>query len=105
MWARGIVEPAGKPVRLTTAVTLAPVIALAASLVTSNVIAAVPDATDSAFPMAGTSFAGDSCAENVSLVGAAGVGVGEVVELLLPQPATRDVKTIARAVARIGIAP
>src|SRR2546425_12969984 len=103
MCATVIVEPAGNPVRFATTVTFAAVMLLDASLVTSKVSAAVPDDTDSAFVMAGTSFAGDNCAENVSLVGGA-VGVGVVDEPL--QPTASNARTTARKDARvIGITP
>src|SRR5438093_5627126 len=102
MWATVIVEPAGNPERFATTVAFALVMVFDASLVTSNVIVAVPDATDSAFVMGGTSFAGESCAENVGLGGV--VGVGAVDEPL--QPTARDARTTRRTDARvIGIAP
>jgi hypothetical protein len=83
-------EPAGKPVRLTTKVTVAAVMLLAASLVTTIVIVALPDTVDSAFVIGGTSFAGDNVAVNVGLVGVVGVG-----ELLLLQPAASRASTTA----------
>jgi len=97
MCATVIVEPAGNPVRFATTVTFAPVMLLDASLVTSKVSVAVPDATDSAFVMAGTSFAGDNCAEKVILLGA--VGVGAVSEP--PQPTANEAKATAIKDARV----
>jgi hypothetical protein len=57
MCATVIVEPAGNPVRLATTVAVALVMVFDASLVTSNVIVALPAAVDSAFEMGGTSLA------------------------------------------------
>jgi len=79
------VEPAGRLVRFTTKVADADVILPAESFDVTNVIDAVPVATDSAFVMGGTSFAGDRVAVNVGFVGVVDVGV---VELL--QPAARS---------------
>src|SRR5436305_8548924 len=83
-------EPAGKPVRLTTKVTLAAVMLFAASRVTTIVIVALPLTVDSALVTGGTSLAGESAAVNVGLVGVVGVG-----ELLLLQPAASRASTTA----------
>ncbi len=56
--------PAGKPVRLAWNVIVPLVMLPAASLVTLNVIVAVPVPVDSALAIGGTSFAGDSAAVN-----------------------------------------
>jgi hypothetical protein len=67
--------------RFTTNVADADVMLPAPSFAVTNVIEAFPLATDSALVIGGTSFAGDSAAVNVGLVGVVGVGV---VELLQP---------------------
>jgi hypothetical protein len=74
-------DPGGNPVRLTTNVAVADVMLPAPSFAVTNVIEAFPLTTDSALVTGGTSFAGDSAAVNVGLVGVVGVGV---VELLQP---------------------
>src|SRR5471032_465366 len=98
MCAIVIVEPAGNPVSVATTVTLAPVTVPVESFVVSKVSFALPDATDSALAIGGTSLAVCSVAENVGLGAAAGV-VGVVGEL--PQPATSDARTMRRADARV----
>src|SRR5438105_13746337 len=67
-------EPAGKPVRLTTKVTLAAGTLFAASRVTTIVIVALPLTVDSALVNGGPAFAGESAGVNAGLVGAGGVG-------------------------------
>src|SRR5437773_4090801 len=87
--------PAGKPDRLTTNVAVPAVMLPAASFVTSKVTVALPLPLASAPVIAGTSFAGDSCAVNVGLVGL--VGVGEVDELHPIDPtASRAARTERR---------
>jgi hypothetical protein len=83
-------DPAGNPVRFTTKVALADVMLPAASFAVISVMDAVPFTVDSALVTGGTSFAGDSVAVNVGLVGVGVVGV----ELLL-QPAARTASATA----------
>jgi hypothetical protein len=94
------VDPAGKPVRLTTNVTVAAVTLPAESLVVTNVIEAVPLTVDSLLVTGGTSFAGERVAVKVGLVG--DVLLGVVEELLQPAAqsasarATGDNRVIVR---------
>ena len=74
--------PAGKPLRFTTKVAVAAVTLPALSFVVTIVTVAVPVPVASRRRSAGTSFAGDSVAVNVGLVGV----VGDVDDEL-PQPA------------------
>src|SRR4051794_36958125 len=91
--------PAGKPVRLTTKVAVAAVMLPAASLVVTNVIVDVPLPLASAPVMAGTSFAGDSVATNVGLVGVVGAVEDE------PQPDTNTPRANSRDNRFIGATP
>jgi hypothetical protein len=84
MCARLIGVPAGKPVRFTTNVAVAAVTLFAESRVTTIVTVALPLPEASAPVMTGTSFAGESAAVNVGLVGVEVVGL----EFLL-HPAAR----------------
>src|SRR5262249_24080998 len=88
MYAIFTVDPVGRPVMLTTKVTVAEVMLPAPSLVVTNVIEALPCTTDSPFVMAGISFAGEIEAENVGLVDADGD-----VELLLQPTANKAAAT------------
>src|SRR5262249_52864855 len=90
MWAMFTADPAGNPWRFTTNVAVAEVTLPAASFAVISVMDAVPFTVDSALVIGGTSFAGDSVAVNVGLVGGGLVGV----ELLL-QPAARSASTTA----------
>src|SRR3954454_21163903 len=83
-------EPAGKPCRFTTKVADAEEMFPPASFAVMSVIDAVPVTVDSALVTGGTSFAGDSVAVNVGLVGVGVLGV----ELLL-QPAAKSASATA----------
>src|ERR1700716_73306 len=84
MCAMLIGVPAGNPERFTTNVAVAAVTLPAASFVVTIVTVAVPLPEASAPWIAGFSWAGDSAAVNVGLVGVVGAAGDE-----LPQPATR----------------
>src|SRR5687768_8389064 len=90
--------PAGKPVRLTWNEIVPLVMLPAASLVTLNVIVAVPLPLASALDTGGTSFAGDSAAVNTGLTGVDG-SVDD-----LPQ-ATEPMAKMAARTARRFIVP
>jgi hypothetical protein len=92
-----IVEPAGNPARVTTAVAVALVIFPDASFTVTNVIVTFPDAVASALVMGGVSFDGSNCIVNVGFAGV----VGAVLEL--PQAAANSESARARAARFMGL--
>jgi len=67
MCANVIVDPAGKPCSVTTAVATALVIFPDESLVGTKVIVTVPETVDSLLAIGGVSLAARSCAVNTTL--------------------------------------
>src|SRR4051812_17942582 len=101
MCAMLMVDPAGNPVRLTTKVAVAAVMFPLPSFVVTSVIDALPCTVDSPFATGGTSFAGESWAVNVGLVG---VVDGDVEELLhaAAARATATARTDRRFIVRLS---
>src|ERR1051326_9203833 len=106
MCAMLIADPAGKFDRFTTKVAVAAVMLPAESFCVTSVIDALPVTTDSALVTGGTSFAGDSWAVNVGLVGVEDEGdVDELQPTATRASATamRDKRVIVRLSFFFGI--
>src|SRR4051812_29082984 len=104
MCASVIVDPAGKPVRVTAAVPSTLAMLLEASRVTTNVTVTLPEADCSVLLTGlGASLLGFSCAVNVTVSpGAVGVVAGFDDDL---QPAATKARTMIRVAYFIGWAP